>query len=239
MSTGERFIAERDAIGARYARRTRRYDPASPWVQRTAQELDRALAAWLRRVCPDGPAGRRLLEIGCGTGRNLLRFQALGFDPGCLAGNELLADRCAEARRQLPAAVTLFPGDALDLPTPEASFDVVCQSLVFSSVLDREFQQALAARMWRLVKPGGGVLWYDFTWDNPANPDVRGVPLHRVRALFPEAAVEARRVTLAPPLARCVTAVHPSLYGICNALPLLRTHLLCWLPKPAVTEKST
>ena len=72
----------------------------------------------------------------------------------------------------------------------------------------------------------------DFTMDNPRTPDVRGMPLSRVRALFPHAAVQARRVTLAPPLARAVTRVHPALYGWFNALPILRTHVLCWLAKP-------
>ena len=81
------------------------------------------------------------------------------------------------------------------------------------------------------VKPGGGVLWYDFTFDNPRNPDVRGVPLSRVRTLFPHATLRVRRVTLAPPLARAVTRVHPALYGWFNALPWLRTHVLCWLAK--------
>ena len=86
--------------------------------------------------------------------------------------------------------------------------------------------------MWRWVKPGGGVLWYDFTVDNPRNPDVRGVPLARVRALFPEGRVQARRITLAPPIARAVTRVHPSLYTLFNTLPPLRTHVLAWIEKP-------
>ena len=90
----------------------------------------------------------------------------------------------------------------------------------------------MAARLWRLVRPGGGVLWYDFTWDNPANPDVRGVPLRQIRGLFPGAVIEARRVTLAPPLSRRVTALHPALYEACNLLPALRTHLLCWIHRP-------
>ena len=30
------------------------------------------------------------------------------------------------------------------------------------------------------LAPGGGVLWYDFTVNNPRNPDVRGVPMKRV-----------------------------------------------------------
>jgi len=103
---------------------------------------------------------------------------------------------------------------------------------VFSSLLDNAFQQCLAAAMWAAVKPGGGVLWYDFTVNNPRNPDVRGVPLARVRALFPQGHVQSQRVTLAPPIARAVTRVHPSLYPVLNALPLLRTHVLAWVGKP-------
>jgi len=76
------------------------------------------------------------------------------------------------------------------------------------------------------------VLWYDFTVDNPRNPDVRGVPLARVRALFPYARVQAQRVTLAPPLARAVTRLHPALYTVFNTIPLLRTHVLAWIAKP-------
>ena len=38
-----------------------------------------------------------------------------------------------------------------------------------------------------------------------------------------------RRLTLAPPLARAVTRVHPGLYTVFNALPWLRTHVLGWL----------
>ena len=106
-------------------------------------------------------------------------------------------------------------------------------STVFSSLLDDAFRQRLAGAMWRWVKPGGGVLWYDFTVDNPKNSDVRGVPLASVRALFPEAEMQHRRLTLAPPLARAVCRVHPALYTVFNALPSLRTHVLCWLGKPA------
>ena len=70
------------------------------------------------------------------------------------------------------------------------------------------FQQRLARRRCGAgCGPGGGVLWYDFTVDNPRNPDVRGVPVARIRELFPEARVQHQRVTLAPPLARAVCAL--------------------------------
>ena len=106
------------------------------------------------------------------------------------------------------------------------------QSTVFSSLLDDAFQQRLADAMWRWTKPGGAVLWYDFTVNNPSNPDVRGVPLARVRELFPQGRITTRRVTLAPPLSRLVCRVHPAAYGLFNALPWLRTHVLCWIAKP-------
>ena len=60
---------------------------------------------------------------------------------------------------------------------------------------------------------------------------MRGVPLARVRALFPHGRVQAERITLAPPLARRVVPLHPALYTLLNRLPLLRTHLLCWIAK--------
>ena len=125
----------------------------------------------------------------------------------------------------------MLVGDASQLDLGDASFDVVLQSTVFSSILDAAFQQRLADRMWALVKPAGGVLWYDFIYNNPRNPDVRGVPLGRIRELFPQGRLRAWRVTLAPPISRLVTRIHPSLYSVLNAVPWLRTHVLCWVGK--------
>jgi hypothetical protein len=68
--------------------------------------------------------------------------------------------------------VRLIPGDASTLTLPPQSARLVLQSTVFSSLLDDAFQQRLADAMWSWVAPGGGVLWYDFTVDNPRNPDV-------------------------------------------------------------------
>ena len=222
------------AIAERYARRRvgDLYHPLRPEVLRARQERERALAALLRRHVQRPLADLQLLEVGCGHGDNLLDLLRLGFDPAQLTGNELLPERAAVARQRLPAAVTLLDGDALQLGLPDAQFDIVLQATVFSSILDDAFQQRLAARMWSWLKPGGAVLWYDFTLDNPRNPDVRGVPLARLRALYPEACIDARRVTLAPPLARTVGRWHPAFHGLLHLLPPLRTHLLGWLQKP-------
>jgi SAM-dependent methyltransferase len=224
------------AVAERYARRAgtdARYSLLRPEVWQTVHERQRVLLALLAAHGATDFAALRLTEVGSGAGGNLLELLRLGFAPEHLEGIELLPERHAAARRVLPAALALTQGDALTAPVPPASRDLVLASTVFSSLLDRAFQQRLAQAMWSWLKPGGAVLWYDFAFDNPRNPDVRGVPLARVRELFPEGRIDARRVTLAPPLARAVCRVHPALYTLLNALPLLRTHRLAWIEKPA------
>lgn len=195
------------------------------------QERTRALIAWINE-CGIAPVqNRRVLEIGCGSGVNLLQFLLLGFSPENLCGNELLDERLAQARERLPASIELRGGDAVELDLPPQSFDVVFQSTVFTSILDMDFKRRLADKMWSLVRPGGGILWYDFMFDNPRNPDVRGVKRAEIDGLFPSGATWTRRLTLAPPIARAVTRVHPYLYTLVNLVPWLRTHCLCWIPK--------
>jgi SAM-dependent methyltransferase len=225
---------EPDAVAERYARRakTDRYSMLRPDVWQTVHERQRAMLRLFARLGFNDLSALRLLEVGCGSGGNLQELLRLGFAPQQLSGAELLPERIAQARAGLPASVALFEGDATQLDLVPASFDIVFVSTVFSSLLDDAFQQRLAEAMWRWVKPGGGVLWYDFTVNNPRNADVRGVPLRRVQALFPQGRVQAERVTLAPPIARVVTRLHPSFYTACNLVPWLRSHLLCWVQKP-------
>jgi SAM-dependent methyltransferase len=224
---------EPQAVAERYARRSGadRYSMLNPDVWQTLQERQRAMLRLFRREGLADLAALRLLEVGCGSGGNLLELLRMGFAPQHLSGVELLPERFAQARQALPAALSLHAGDALQLELPAQSQDIVFVSTVFSSLLDADFQQRLADTMWHWVKPGGGVLWYDFTVDNPRNRDVRGVPLARIRTLFPHARVHTQRITLAPPIARAVTGVHPALYTLFNTLPALRTHVLCWLAK--------
>jgi SAM-dependent methyltransferase len=225
---------EAAAVAARYAQRIDdgRYDPLRPEVMLARQERERTLIGLLRRHLCKPLRDLDLLEVGCGSGDNLLELLRLGADPARLVGSELLPERVAAARARLPTASVVHAGDATALPFDAACFDLVLQVTVFSSLLDDAFQQRLADRMWHWLRPGGAVLWYDFTWDNPRNRHVRGVPMARVRALFPQATIEARRVTLAPPIGRRVAALHPALWRAFNLLPLLRTHRLAWIGKP-------
>ena len=233
--TTEEQQQELRAVAARYARRTAGdlYSPLRPEVWQWLQERQRTMLRLFRAQGIDELAPLHLAEVGCGSGGNLLELLRLGFTPRHLTGIELLPDRHEAARQALPAATRVWLGDATEAPVEPGSQHLVLQSTVFSSLLDDGVQQRLADAMWRWLRPGGAVLWYDFTVDNPRNRDVRGVPLARVRALFPGASrLVARRITLAPPLARAVCRVHPALYGAFNTVPWLRTHVLAWVEKP-------
>lgn len=183
----------------------------------------------LQRWAPRPVDQCRVLEIGCGTGTNLLELLRLGFAPDRLVGNDLLEERVAIARERLPRSTTLLTGDAVELDATLGQFDIVYQSTVFTSVLDPGYRRCLANRMRALVAPGGGILWYDFTHNNPKNRDVRRVTVRELRALFPGAVFDVRRVTLAPPIARVVAPINPLLYDVLHWLPVLRTHCLCWI----------
>lgn len=221
-------MSELDRIAQRYARRDSgdRYSLLRPEVWQMWQERQRALLRLLA-TRPGGPADWRATEVGCGAGGNLQDLLRLGLQPAHLTGIELLPERLAAARAALPEGVRLLAGDASTADVTPASQDLVLQSTVFSSILDNGLQQRVADAMWSWLKPGGAVVWYDFTVDNPRNPDVRGVPLARVRELFPQGRFTARRITLAPPLARALPAAYPLL----NLLPFLRTHRLVLIEK--------
>ena len=229
-------VDEPEAVRERYARRgnPERYSLLDAAALLAMQERQRMIADLLARIYHRKVCRLRLLEVGCGTGGNLLELIRLGFTPDRLQGIELLTPRAERARQVLPASVRIVSGDATGPAggsVAPMSQDIVYQSTVFSSLLDDEFQQRMADRMWQWVRPGGGVLWYDFTVNNPSNADVRAVPLTRIRRLFPEGEMRARRVTLAPPLARAVSRIHPALYTMFNTCRWLRTHVLVWIEK--------
>ena len=168
-----------------------------------------------------------VMEIGAGHGDNLLFFKRLGFSWKNIYANELLEDRGAVLKEDLPLSV-IHLGNALDLKYRD-KFDVVFQSTVFTSILDTSFRQKLANKMLEMCKPGGIILWYDFKYDNPQNPDVKAVKKSEIIKLFSQARkISFYNVTLAPPVAKRVY----KFYNLLNiAFPFLRTHVIAVIEK--------
>ena len=71
-------------------------------------------------------SGGRLLDIGCGEGRNSLAAAKLGFRVTAIDFEPLALKRARRfARRKHIKGVVFQKADALHLPFPDASFDVV------------------------------------------------------------------------------------------------------------------
>jgi len=108
-------------------------------------------------------------------------------------------------------------GGALEFD--DGTFDIVFQSMVFTSVLDQEIRQQIAHEMLRVVKKDGVIIWYDFFFANPWNPDVRAVRKAEIKQLFPHCLVELERVSLILPV---VKKLAPWSWLGCHLLTKLR-----------------
>jgi SAM-dependent methyltransferase len=171
-------------------------------------------------------AGKRILEVGCGTGKWLRDFLAWGAEPCQLFGVELLEGSAARARRLCPQGVTIECGTAAELRFPARSFDIVLQARLFSSLLDQETKIAVAAEMLRVVRPTGVILWYDALLTSPGNPYVQPISRGEICGLFPGCSIELERIGLPGPLARFLAPRSRRLCALLSQLSPLCTQYL-------------
>jgi ubiquinone/menaquinone biosynthesis C-methylase UbiE len=228
-------MGESERVLAEYTRRDRvivddRYAITNAFSLFYKQAIERALVAALTDADLFPLAPLRILELGCGTGRWLAALEGYGAARERLAGIDLSPDRAEAAREVLPGA-EIRAGCASSLPWPDGSFEVVLQSMVFSSVLDARLREAIAGEMARVLAAGGTVLWYDFVVDNPRNRAVRGVRKREVAALFPGFELRWRRAVLAPPLVRLLAPRAWPLAVALQAMRPLNTHAMATLKR--------
>lgn len=225
------FAAEEDRIREAYARRRDsivddRYSVYLPGNIARLQEIERNVLHLLSRHGRRDLNSQVVLELGCGTGYWLRKFVEWGANPASLHGIDLLETRIAEARRLTPQGTNLYAGSAGRLDFADAKFDLVCQFMMFSSILDSELRQQIAAEMRRVLKADGIILWYDLHLDNPRNRDVRGLKLAELRSLFPDCHIDVTRITFLPPLARRLGWTSVKLYPLASAFKLLNSHYI-------------
>ena len=216
----------RRARDGRYAQWYSTFNPAEVFF---LQERERALLRLLHDYLPSERSTLRTLDVGCGHGHLLSQFVTYGFRRAGLIGIDFLPERLERARKSYPA-LTFARANAAALPFADASFGLVLQFTVFTSVLDDAMRRALASEMLRVLKPDGFIVWYDHRW-NPVNHQVRGIGAAEIRRLFPDCQYDVRRVTLAPPLTRRIVPRSWLLGAFLSAMPLLRTHYLAAIRK--------
>jgi SAM-dependent methyltransferase len=158
-------------------------DAADTWE--SGRPYEQYVGRWSRRVAPEFlawlglPAGRRWLDVGCGTGA-LCAAVLDRCSPAIVIGVDPSEGFLAVARRNLGDRVELRQGNAGALPLPDRCVDVVVSGLVLNFIPDLS---AAFTEMRRVIAGGGTMAAY--VWDYAA-----GMQLMRY---FWDAAVELDR----------------------------------------------
>jgi len=124
-------------------------------------------------------SSKHVLDIGCGIG-GPSRYIASEF--GCLVIGLDLTDEYCRAAKMLAKLVGLthlvsyLQGDALNLPFPDATFDIVWTQHVAMNIPDKS---TLYREMNRVLKPGGLLAIYDIL-AGPTGPVLFPVPWSRI-----------------------------------------------------------
>jgi SAM-dependent methyltransferase len=129
-------------------------DPYERYVGRWSRQVAPRFLSWLAI-----PAGRKWLDVGCGTGA-LCAAIIDGCAPAAVAGVEPSEGFLKTAKENLAERAFLCQGSAAAIPLDDASVDVVVCGLVLNFVPD---QRAALAEMARVTVPGGAIAAY--VWD--------------------------------------------------------------------------
>jgi SAM-dependent methyltransferase len=172
----------------------------------------------------------RVVDVGCGTGGFLRQLIDWGATPANLTGIELQQDRLDLARPRSAPEMNWHCGSLSALPA--ASADLVSAQTVMSSLLDPELRQRMAADMWRVLKPGGWCLVFDFRYNNPRNPHVRKVTRTELDGYWPGHRRQYQTLLLTPPVGRALAAL-PALVteALAGLAPPLRSHFIYMVQK--------
>jgi SAM-dependent methyltransferase len=196
-----------------------------PEVMAHAAAHSRVAGALLAATVGPELGGLRIVDVGCGSGGFLRQLISWGADPSLLSGTEYQQERLDQASRVTAAGVRWHLGD-LDV-FADGGVDLVVANTVFSSILDEGARHVLAGEMWRILRPGGWLMLFDFRYNNPRNPQVRKVTRAQLRHYWPARASHYRTVLLAPPLGRALARAPRLLAETLEAvLPPLRSHFV-------------
>jgi len=132
----------------------------------------------------------RILDAGCGGGRNLRYLLREGFDvhavdrdPESVEAVRALAREVSPAMDEFPAESRVVVAPVEDLPFPDGRFDVVLSSAVLHFAESPEHFGAMVDEMWRVLAPEG-LVWARLASDMGIEDRVR--PLGGGRYALPD-----------------------------------------------------
>jgi SAM-dependent methyltransferase len=174
-------VERRPVGGAESVRATRRWwDAAAPaYLAEHGSDLGDADFLW----CPEGlreaeahllgdVAGRRVLEIGCGSAPCARWLREAGADVVAFDLSAGMLARAAEVNRTTGLTVPLLQADAGALPFRDASMDIACSA--FGGLPFVADVEGALAEVARVLRPGGRFVAsvnHPLRWPFPDSPD--------------------------------------------------------------------
>jgi SAM-dependent methyltransferase len=174
-------VVRRPAGAAESSRANRRWwDAAAPaYLAEHGSDLGDVDFLW----CPEGlreadahllgdVAGRRVVEIGCGSAPCARWLRTAGADVVALDLSAGMLARAAEINRSSGVEVPLLQGDAAALPLLDESVDVACSA--FGGLPFVADAGAVLAEVARVLRPGGRFVAsvnHPMRWPFPDSPD--------------------------------------------------------------------
>ena len=192
-----------------------RGDPYEQYVGRWSRRVAPLFLSWLSI-----PAGRRWLDVGCGTGA-LAAAILDQCSPSSVAGVEPSEGFLEKARERLAGRVLLHRGSAAEIPLEAGSVDVTVSGLVLNFAPD---PRAALAEMARVTVPGGTVGAY--VWDYAGRMEMMRAFWDAAVELDPAAAAmdEGRRFPLCRPEALADLFALAGLRGVAVTALDIATH---------------
>ena len=141
------------------------YGRLARWMDAVMEPLNAPLRDIVLRLAPPHE-GLRVLDVGCGTGAQLERYQAAGCT---VSGVDLSPAMLERARERLGTDTDLRPESAAALPYPDGEFNVVLATLSLHE-MDAATREAAIREMGRVLAPDGRIVITDF------HPGPRAMP---------------------------------------------------------------
>jgi SAM-dependent methyltransferase len=147
-----------------------------PW------EIGRAQPAVVR-LAEQGVISGSVLDLGCGTGDNVLYLASLGLDVTGIDASPTAIGRAKAKAAERGIDASFIEGNALDLAPLRRSFDVVLDCGLFHVFSDSE-RVLYEGGLSQIVRPGGRYFLLCFSDRQPGASGPRRVSQAEIRGTF-------------------------------------------------------
>jgi len=135
------------------------------------------------RLAESGQISGSVLDVGCGTGENVLFLAEHGFAAAGIDGAPTAIGKAQAKAKRRDIDASFEVADALNLPVPQQLFDTVIDSGLFH-VFDDDERGRFLKSLARVLRPGGTYFMMCFSDQEPGDWGPRRVTQAEIGSVF-------------------------------------------------------